>query len=194
MYCSSIITRGSPHNKKKSLKLKNHFQLFLIWVVNYRLVLPSEPILRTRWNTLGSWDMLSKSLLFLPLGFDLCKLDALRHNSFLKAVNKRQFLLENWWTIYSLVTNYIIADLEAILWLLLEPTCLQVKVWNSAASSLGHTKHPSYALLLGSEVWCWEPWNLHRKKFPRTSAHHHSQMSDENLGFQHSHVPEPVAP
>lgn len=142
---------------------------------------------------LESLEKLSKPLLLFPLGFDLCKLNTFRHNGFLKAINKRQPWFENWWTIYSLVTNYIKVDLEAIPWLLLRPTCLQTKVWNSVASSLGHTEYPSYALLLGSGVWCWEPPSLHRKTFPHTATHQYNPMSDENLGFQHSHALELVA-
>lgn len=139
-------------------------------------------------------EKLSKLLLLFPLCFSLCK-NTFRHNSFFKVINKRQSWFRDWWSIYSLVKNCIklvSIDLKAISQLLLEPTCLQVKVWNSVTSLLGHTKHPSYVLLLGFGVWHWEPEHPHRKKFPHTSTHHHSQMSDENLEFQHSHVPELV--
>lgn len=153
------ITRGSVSNKRKCSLSKKAIvsSLLFIWATNYSLVLQSKVILRTRRNMLESLEKLSKPLLFFPLSFDLCKLNTFRHNGFLKAINKRQSWFENWWTIHSLVKNYIKVDLEAIPRLLLEPTCLQMKVWNSVVSSLGHTKHPSYALLLGSGVWCWAP-------------------------------------
>lgn len=38
---------------------------------------------------------------FFPLGFDLCKFNIFRPNSFLKAINNRWFGLEDWWAIYS---------------------------------------------------------------------------------------------
>lgn len=44
---------------------------------------------------LESLEKPSKPLLILPLGFNLCKLNTFRHNSFLKAINKRQFWFED---------------------------------------------------------------------------------------------------